>query len=204
MQSVILLTTIILLIIIITYYLIIKGWKFKLNQTTNVVSNVDGLSYKVHAAHIEHQLAADTMAMVNHRLIELMRYLKKYNQNKELITQILKRYNPDRLVENSPRNPDNDTSYTVNKGDLLALCIRDSKTDQIHDLDTLTFVAIHELAHIAIDDIAHTKTFWKTFRFLLKNAQDANVYISRDYANFPDKYCGLIINYNPLYDDEFN
>ena len=37
----------------------------------------------------------------------------------------------------------------------------------IHDINTLTFVFIHELAHISIPYDGHPPEFWEAFRLLL-------------------------------------
>ena len=67
------------------------------------------------------------------------------------------------------------------------------------DLNTLTFVALHELSHIMTTSIGHKQEFWNNFKFLLKNAKDANIYIPIDYENNPTEYCGMTLNDNPYY-----
>ena len=43
-------------------------------------------------------------------------------------------------------------------------------------METLTFVAIHELSHVMSIDIGHGDEFWTNFKFLLENAEDAGIY----------------------------
>ena len=68
------------------------------------------------------------------------------------------------------------------------------------DLNTLTFVAIHELSHIMTKSEGHKQEFWQNFKFLLENAKDAGIYEAKDYKNEPQDYCGMKITDNPLYD----
>ena len=42
--------------------------------------------------------------------------------------------------------------------------------------NTLMFVAIHELGHIASETIGHNDEFWYNFKFLLENAVKINPY----------------------------
>lgn len=186
-----------------------KRDRFALGQTRGVRSAVDGLHYRVHLVHADSTRAADTMAEMNRRAIELMRYLRaKYlrggrnGQRARATRQLLQLYNPDNLAENSPRDPEGDTSYTIDKGAVLALCLRekDQGAHDFHDLDTLTFVMLHELTHIAIEDQDHPKRFWQAFKFILEDAQDAGVLAPTNYGRFPEEYCGIKIDYNPLYD----
>ena len=67
-------------------------------------------------------------------------------------------------------------------------------------LNTLTFVALHELAHIATKSVGHTPEYWKNFKFLLTQAEKINVYKPVDYKNNPQEYCSMTITDNPYYD----
>jgi hypothetical protein len=68
------------------------------------------------------------------------------------------------------------------------------------DINTLTFVAIHELAHIMTKSEGHKQIFWQNFKFLLEEAKEAKIYKPVDYKNNPQPYCGMNITDNPLYD----
>jgi predicted metal-dependent hydrolase len=75
-----------------------------------------------------------------------------------------------------------------------------SKTDEkLIDKNTLTFVAIHELAHTMTLSIGHKEEFWNNFKFLLENAVRAHIYTAVDYGKTPIQYCGILIDENPLY-----
>jgi len=212
----VLLGVVIALVLIVLYFavrtVIDRLDRFTVERTTALRSTVDGLQYRVHPTHASPQKAADLLAAINARLVVVMRRLRaKYARDPEMAARfpararatarILRRYNPDNLVENSPLDPSGDTSYTVDKGTLLALCLRArDKTDGFHDMDLLTFVALHELSHIAIEEIDHPPGFWKAFKFILEESVQAGVYTPEDYRGRPITYCGLVVDYQPLFD----
>lgn len=184
---------------------------FTLDQTRPVVSRVDGLAYRVHGGHTGPAEAADMLAHLNGRIIDLLRWLRaryvrgpegaEQPERRAAVERLLARYNPDNLAENSPADPSGDTSYCIEKGAVVALCLRRrGGGDKLHALKTLTFVTLHEMAHIAVDHVDHPPGFWRAFRFLLEEAEAAGVYNSIDYARAPEDYCGVKINYNPRYD----
>lgn len=195
-----------------TTWLVAKYERFTIEQTRPVVSQVDGMSYRVHEGHASPQAAADTLATINTRVVDLMRFLRaryvrgpagvRHPARKAAVERLLARYNPDNLAENSPNDPTKDTAYTLDKGSLVAICIRSRApgSHTIHDIGTLTFVTLHEMAHIAVDVVDHPPQFWRTFRFLLEEAEDAQVYSSPQYAAQPATYCGVTIDYNPRFD----
>lgn len=192
-----------------------KFSSYTLDRTQHVPSAIDGLRYRVHVSHGNFTRAADLMAVLNARVIDLLRHLRrKYPESatgpRAVATRrLLNRYNPDNLAENSPRDPEGDTSYTIDKGAILALCLRrkefsddgDTSNDyNLHDLETLTFVTLHELAHIAIEDLDHPPAFWSAFKFILLEGREAGVVDGVDYRKTPTIYCGMAVDYNPLYD----
>lgn len=176
-----------------------------------VKSSFDGRYYRVRTDHQNLKHAANTMAIVNSKLMQLREHLSnKYLLNGydgthperyEIAHRISKMYNFKNLVENSPHNSDNSTSYTIGKGDIIAICIREkNNTAYIHEIHTITFVAIHELAHIATTLMHHPDGFWSVFKFLLTECSAAGIYTSTNYSRFPEQYCGMKISYNPIYD----
>jgi hypothetical protein len=206
----------IVLLVLCAYWvcrrLILGPDRFTIEQTSGVVSTVDGASYRVHGGHAGAQQAADTLATLNLRVIELIRHLRgryaaggaaaaRYPARRRAVQRLLARYNPDNLAENSPRDPGGDTAYSLDKGAIVAICLRSrSGGAALHDLGVLTFVTFHELAHIAVEAIDHPPEFWSTFRFLLEEAEEGGIYTSPRYAQAPQWYCGLWVDYNPRYD----
>ena len=71
---------------------------------------------------------------------------------------------------------------------------------ELIDENTLTFVALHELSHIATKSIGHTTEFWENFKFILKEAVKLGHYEPINYKEKPKEYCGMNITDNPYYD----
>lgn len=121
----------------------------------------------------------------------------------ERVNQLIERYNRDSIYEISPRNKANLTSYTENKGDQLVLCLREKTPrggdNQLHDKNTMIFVTVHELTHIMNDEWGHEEDFWNLFRTMLENATEIGIYYPVDYKHHPINYCGLTLNYSPLF-----
>ncbi len=129
----------------------------------------------------------------------------KYGSNDDrksrIVNSMLTKYDPDNVYETNPIFTMS-TSYTINKGKRMYLCCRSKKFPfDLTDLNTLTFVALHELSHIGnYDGWGHTEDFWSVFKFVLQNAVYINIYDPIDYKEYPQYYCGIHINYQPLFD----
>lgn len=86
-----------------------------------------------------------------------------------------------------------DTSYTINKGDKIILCIR-SQTGSFYNLNEIIYIFIHELSHIICNEIGHTDKFYNINRFLIKEAIRLNLYKFKNYKLNPINYCGIKLN----------
>ncbi len=122
------------------------------------------------------------------------------SDQRRIITALLDGYNPDVFYENRPGK--NGTSYTINKGAAMYICLRNKLDNNILvDPDMLLYVMLHEAAHIAnYNGWGHEQRFWEVFKFILKNAVESGAYTPKDYGRRPEVYCGLDVNYSPLYD----
>ena len=90
------------------------------------------------------------------------------------------------------------TSYSLNKGEKIALCIR-KKGDNLtfENENTVIFVAIHELSHIMTESVGHEKEFWDNMAFLLEKAHELDIYEPVDYNENNIDYCGMEITTTP-------
>lgn len=169
------------------------------NHLKCIVSSVDGNQYCVRDRE-KVDKAADILAAAVVRLKEIVEYVhKKYPEN-ENVKQLVKNFNPKRIVETLPTSKY--TAYSENKGEKMAFCLTKNKenNEDLIDIDTLTFVGIHEIAHIMTKSIGHKDEFWNNFKFLLENAKDAGIYEPIDYKMKPREYCGMTISDNPYFD----
>ena len=93
------------------------------------------------------------------------------------------------------------TSYSVNKGEQIVYCLRSRDSEErLVDLNTILFVALHELSHVMTISVGHTPEFWDNFRFLLANAIHWNMYTAVNFRKTPKAYCGTHITDSPLDD----
>lgn len=65
-------------------------------------------------------------------------------------------------------------SYTINK-EKVYLCLKDEK-GEYYDKNMLTYVLLHELAHVLCDEVGHTDKFHEIFNGLLDRAVDLKLY----------------------------
>ena len=104
------------------------------------------------------------------------------------------------IIEEAP-HVENESTYTINKGELIKICIREKKEKKpFHSVNTLMFVVLHELAHVISKSIGHTGEFMENFRFLLREAPKYDIdYEPVDYSEHNINYCGVEVTHNPYY-----
>jgi hypothetical protein len=183
------------LIVILSYRIYRESDFFHLKC---IISNVDGNTYCVRERS-KLELAADKLAKVNQNMKSLVEHCKNNFDSEERINRLTEGFNPKKITETLPTSEF--TAYSENKGEKIAFCLDTEKNNngKLIDLNTLTFVAIHELSHVATKSVGHTPEFWANFKFLLQEAEKINIYKPVDYSKNPKKYCGMEINDNPYF-----
>jgi len=163
-----------------------------------IIASKDGNTYCVRERQ-KLELAANLLASVTEKCKQLVNYMKQKYPDDKRVQRLVKGFNPKKISETLPTSTL--TAYSENKGEKIAFCLNKTKEgDRLIDLNTLTFVAIHELSHIMTTSIGHKQEFWQNFKFLLINAKDAKIYEPVDYKKNPQQYCGMDITDNPYYD----
>jgi len=167
-------------------------------QLKCIVSDVDGNKYCVReTAKLE--LVADLLAKTTAKLLKVVEHLKEKYPDRENVKRLVEGFNPKKIVEILPTSKY--TAYSENKGEKLAFCTTKEKGgDHLIDENTLTFVALHEISHIATKSVGHTSEFWNNFKFVLKEAASIGIYKPVNYKKKPTKYCSMKITDNPYYD----
>jgi hypothetical protein len=191
----ILMWVMILFIGIILYKLYIDSDYFQLKC---IVSTVDGDKYCVRERKNMKE-ATDLLAKTTVKMKKLVDYVDEKYPDKPNIRRLVKKFNPNKIVETLPTSEY--TAYSENKGKKIAFCLNKEKqnNNNLIDENTLMFVAIHEMSHVATESIGHNKEFWSNFKFLLKEAKDAGVYEIVDYSKHNQEYCGMTITDNPYF-----
>jgi len=164
-----------------------------------IISSVDGNKYCVRERSKEKE-AADLLANVTKKCKELVEYMKTNHPDDARVKRLVEGFNPQKISETLPTSEL--TAYSENKGEKLAFCLNKKKHDDtvLIDMNTLTFVSLHELSHIMTSSIGHKQDFWQNFKFLLENAKVAGIYKPVDYKKNSQSYCGMTITDNPYFD----
>jgi hypothetical protein len=202
------------LVLIITISL--YSYYNKLHSDIAIVkSNIDNKEYLVRkvlpSCPYTATQAADILAILSQKCTEFIKTLNnKYMnedkqkskdneniENKMFIERLTKNFHPNSLSESSSYHKG--TSYSLNKGEKIVLCLRQKDDNSFVDMNTLMFVFLHELAHLGtVENKTHSPIFDRNFKFILKEAIDHNLYSYHDYNTQPVIYCGKPITQNPL------
>tara|TARA_B110000908_G_C10195102_1_gene422478 strand:- start:381 stop:956 length:576 start_codon:yes stop_codon:yes gene_type:complete len=188
-----LLICITIIVIVLVFFL---HYESTYSELTYVLSKLDNNEYLVRNRE-DKQEGADLLAKIKMNLDKLVVFLKKNNYKDVRVKRLVEKYNPKNISESIPNT--NYTSYSVNKGEKIVFCIRSKdKKQELVDINTIMFVAIHEIAHIMTKSIGHTSEFWENMKYLLQKGIKIGIYRKIDYKNNPVKYCGTDITNSPL------
>ena len=183
----------IIIIFIILYFVYNKIYKY--DNLVKVKSTVDNHYYWVREKP-DKTSAANTLARIKINIVKLVEHLKKnidkFPDNMSNIRDLIRRTKVINIME-TPAD-EQFTSYTVNKGEKLVFCIRSKVIENIHDMNTIMYVAIHETAHVFSTSYGHTPEFKANFKFLLEQSIEIGIYEPIDYRIYKQSYCGMVIN----------
>lgn len=185
-----------IIIPIFLVFILLIYMKKQRTEVSLVLSKYDGHQYVVQNKK-DKQKAADTLAEVKHNITKLVDYCKTNITKDERVQRLVNKFDPNAVSEGT--EDARYTTYTVNKGEKMVFCLRtrDSQ-DNVHDINLLTFVAIHELGHVMTKSTGHTPEFDKNFKFLIQHAVKAGIYRPIDYRANPQPYCGIDVTDTPL------
>jgi hypothetical protein len=172
-----------------------------------VTSTFDNSNYLVQN-YPEKELAANMLALVRHNLFKLINHLittNKTGANSEFapfskyINFMEERLKKNTLIMEEGIADGEFTSYSINKGEKIVFCLRTrEKNKKLHNINTVMYVAIHELAHVACPEEHHTPLFFKINKFFLQESIKIGIYKYVNYSAQPEEYCGLHLNTNVL------
>ena len=163
-----------------------------------IIASNDGNRYCVRERE-KMELAANLLADVTQKMKDIVSFMKEKHPQDPRTQRLVEGFNPKKINETLPTSEL--TAYSENKGEKIAFCLNQAKNgSKLIDINTLTFVALHELSHIMTSSVGHKQEFWQNFKWLLQNAKEAGIYSPVDYKKYPQEYCGMTINDNPFYD----
>jgi hypothetical protein len=181
------------LIIAFTYSL----YSMRRDKLTVVEASDTGMKLMVYNDKNK-KASADLLSDIITRMFKLRNNLiankEKFPEMTQYIELLEENFNNDRtkIYENDPKSEL--TSFSVNKGEEVAFCLKSKRTGHLHELNLLLYVAIHEMAHMACPEIGHGNLFKKIFNFLTLQAIEQGIYVKEDYAANPIEYCGMILS----------
>ncbi len=181
------------------FYLFRKTTK---GEVKYVTSDIDGEKYLVRDLK-DKQHAANMLARIKKKIMDLTNYLSSNNGGtrgdiegfkdySQYIDQLSTRIRGVVISENGEDNAY--TSYSVNKGEQIVFCLRSKyNKNKLHNMNLITYVALHEMAHVACPEEGHTPLFKEIFAFLTKIAMERGLYQKIPFDDLPQEYCGLMI-----------
>jgi len=81
-----------------------------------------------------------------------------------------------------------DSAYTENKA-VITLCLKNPETGKFYSMNTLMYVALHELSHIISKTHGHNEEFKQNFAKILRRATNVGIY--NPGIPIPQTYCGI-------------
>lgn len=185
----------ILLVIIIIIYYIYNRYLIINEDNVYIKSNIDNKLYLVRNVE-DKQNASNLLARIKQNIMNIATYLyenidkyKKYNVS---INQLYNKIQNSVITESSSNSVY--TSYSVNKGEELVFCLRSKDNKgQLHDINLLMYVVLHEMAHVGCPEYGHTDLFKDIFAFYTQIAIELKLYTKIDFGSTPYEYCGMMI-----------
>lgn len=185
--------TIIIVIVIVTLLFA----KLSKKEVIYVQSDVDSNKYLVRDLP-DKQMASNMLARIKMNLSILVNELNnkkntEYIEYKPYIEQLYDKF--DKIVINESSEDSIYTSYSVNKGEQIVFCLRSKiNKNNIHPINLVMYVALHEISHVACPEYGHTLLFKKIFAFFTTVAIKINIYQYIKFSEQPTEYCGLTIS----------
>lgn len=165
-------------------------------EVVYVKSNIDGETYLVRDLP-DKQQASDMLATIKANIMKLVSYLyqnktTKFKNYDKYIDQLNTRINNVVITESTEDSIY--TSYSVNKGEQIVFCLRSrNNINQLHPINLVMYVALHEISHVACPEYGHGTLFKKIFAFITIEAIGQNIYVKIPFNKEPTEYCGLTI-----------
>jgi hypothetical protein len=195
---------------LITAVVVYFFYKLVYDGTESVKSSLDGKYYKVRFGS-DKQKKANLLSLLNIKFDILINTLKNdpLFKNDTPVQRLISNYSKGVTIKETG-HMENDAAYVINKQH-MSFCLQDSpffgnsKNDNIEDTNLITYVGIHELAHIMSIETGHGSEFIKNFEFLLNYSKKITytdpfsntigfLYIPLNELKTTDNYCGVLLS----------
>ena len=186
-----------IIVFVISCFLLYLYFKISNPDMTYIKSDIDNDFYLVRNVS-DSKEASNTLARMKQNLHNLTEHLHKNinaDENKEYVEYIERLHNKINSIVILESTQDSIyTSYSKGKGEQIVFCVRSRKNNDIHDINIMMYVALHEISHVACPIYDnHGPLFKKIFAFITNTAIKLNMYVKSDYKTSPVEYCGLQI-----------
>lgn len=180
--------------VIILLYIIQSHEKFLEMKRSSVLD----MNIGIQETHPEPDKAFELLESNFSRVYNFVNELDKKYADNEDVQRLVRRMDNVKIEES--KNEEGTSSYTINKGELLSICVRyKPDNSKFHNDNTIWFVLMHELAHVMSITEGHGEEFMKNFKFLLVESEKMNIYTPIDYSNNNITYCGVRVTNNPYF-----
>lgn len=189
-------TVIVILVVILAYCSSSYLYTKLVDKVEPIKSEVNGKKYKVRSQHDSKNKkeTADYLATISEKVDKLVNYMVTNNlPDEEIATRLKSRWTGCKFRETA--HHEKSAAYTINKGDEMRLCVRDSKG--LENMNTSMFVVLHELGHVMSVSYGHNDEFRQNFSYIVHLASGLGIYKPEDFENRPVEYCGTEINTTP-------
>lgn len=185
----------IIVVLVITWLYI----QYSIERFQTRTSMLNNNSYEVQD-YPDPQGAADLLAKINNNISGIIACLIGKYPNDVRVKRLQSRCK--NLVIEEAKHEPNSSTYTINKGELMAICLRKKNdTKDFYNMDLLLFVIIHELAHVMTVSEGHSQEFMANFKFILHEATRCGLYQPVDYSRNKLDYCGVMVSHNPYFEN---
>ena len=158
---------------------------------------VNGRKYEVLDDMENQEEAANFLNRIDLRIKEFVEAITEAHSNDIRIRRLNKNLVNTKIIE--PEHIKGTSSYTINKGEILAFCVRlKNDNTKFHSAEILDFVIIHELAHVMSISVGHNDEWLNNFKFLLRELHKLGLYRPIDYSHNNVDYCGVNVTNNPI------
>jgi hypothetical protein len=184
--------TILISMIVIFIYIFL----FLNNNNVVYIESNTGTKFLVHKDNIKKE-KANLLGEIVSNMYKLKNYLitniNNYPDYKIYIQQLNNNLTTSTIVYETEPTTEL-TSYSVNKGEEISFCLKSKKTGDLHDLNLLMYVAVHEMSHIACPEIGHGELFKVIFKKFIEVAIQIGIYKKVNFIETPVEYCGMILS----------
>jgi len=182
----------VLMLIIFIYFL----YRIKNNRLTLETAD-NNIKYMVYN-DMNKKKSANLLAELTDRMYKLKNYLvenkSQFTDHIKYIELLEQNFTTERTSIYENRTDSSLTSYSINKGEELAFCLKSKKTNEYHDINLLMYVALHEMAHMACPEIGHGELFKNIFHFLTTISIKIDLYKKTNYNDNPVEFCGMTLS----------